>query len=267
MFRHPVLARLTLLVLSMMTTACEQAEPVEPLAVERGGEAPASAGDPFAALDRFAETLRQVGATAREAGPSRVPFGRSEGALHVLRLMRRAIDEELAWADTRHPYFQAQDERFAKLALGNPDNLYLMARCDDDAVYRIRGRRGSTADFTIQVYQGYPGIHRPFAARGSIGLDRLQVDAQGRFEVHVGGPPRPGNWLDASGAPEGQMLLRWQRVGELGPEHEPRVELVDFDALASYFPDDEPRFGAEDRRRQIGERQAAIERRYGLTRR
>ncbi len=356
-----------------------------------------------------------------------------------MRLLRRAIDEELVWADTDHPYFQAQDERYAKLALGNPDNLYLVTRIEEGAVYRISGRRGTTADFTLQIYQGYPGIHRPMQARGALGLSQLEMDDEGRFEVIVGGPQRPGNWLelapgsrrilvrytygdwtteaagelrierigsrgragrpvedevvaaridstagyladaltgyleivdqvyaglemntlrrlrrmsgaagglenqysasgryrirddevlvvttrpsdaryqgfqigtewfealdfvnqvtslnttqarlssdglyrfvistrdpgvanwlDASGAPQGQMLLRWQGASELSADHEPKVLLVPFDSIASYFPKDEPNFDVADRIDQIAQRQLAIERRYGLVRR
>jgi len=399
----------------------------------------AEASDPYAALDRLAEELKASTEIARQAEASKVPFGRGEGALHVLRLLRRAIDEELVWADTDHPYLQAQDERYAKLALGNPDNLYLVSRVEDGAVYRITGRRGTTADFTIQLYQGYPGIHRPMMARGALGLAQLETDDEGRFEVIVGGPPREGNWIelapgsrrilvrytygdwsseeagalsierigtrgtagrpvedevvaaridatagylmdaltgyleivdqvygglemntlrplrrmsgaagglesqysasgryqltddqallvttrpsdaryqgfqigtewfealdfvnqvtslntqqarlssdgvyrfvistrdpgvanwfDASGAPQGQMLLRWQGVGELTLADEPRVELVEFDSIASHFPENEPGFDEAARREQIAERQEAIERRYGLDRR
>ena len=63
------------------------------------------------------------------------------------------------------------------------------------------------------------------------------------------------------------MLLRWQGASALSPDHEPTVELVPFDTVESYFPDGEPRFDAAARSEQIAERQAAIERRYGLTRR
>ena len=396
--------------------------------------------DPFDALHRLSEAIAASAEVARTDEASTVPNGRAEGALHVLRLLRRAIDEEIAWADTAHPFFQAQDERFAKLALGNPDNLYLVTRVDDDAEYVIRGRRGTTADFNVQVYQGYPGIHRPMRAFGSLGLDALVTDEAGRFEIHVGGTARdrnwiellpgsrrilvrftygdwateqagelaiervgergtqsdpvtdveaarritaaadyledalrgygalvdqvyeglvpnslrpmrrltgqtgglsnqynatgryavddetalvvttrpssaryqgfqigtewfealdfvnqttslntrqanlssdgvyrfviatrdPGvaNWLDASSAPQGQILLRWQGVAEaLGPEHEPTITLVPFRDLRRHFPEDEPIFSAEARRAQIAERQDAIERRYGLSRR
>lgn len=395
--------------------------------------------DPYAALSRLADQIRDSGSVARANPASDVEFGRGEGALHVLRLLRRAIDEEIAWADTDHPYFQAQDERYAKLALGNPDNLYLVTRVEDDGIYRISGRRGTTADFTIQVYQGYPGVHRPMRAKGALGLDRLVTDAEGNFEVFVGGAPQdtnwiellpdsrrilvrftygdwaneeagelriervgkrgersvpvddieianridetaayledalvgyfeivgqvydglemnslrplrqmsgasgglinqysatgryqlrddqalivttrpsdaqyqgfqigtewfealdfvnqttslnttqarlssdgvyrfvistrdPGvpNWLDATGAPQGQMLLRWQRVGKLDVSHEPTIELVDIESIRAHFPADETSFGAADRRAQIAERQSAIERRYGLHRR
>ncbi len=396
-------------------------------------------GDPYAALRGLGASLARMADLAEADPASDVPHGRGEGALHVLRLMRRAIDEEIAWADTAHPFFQAQDERYAKLALGNPDNLYLVARTDDDATYRIHGRLGTTADFNVQVYQGYPGVHRPMQAHGALGLDRLETDAEGRYEIFVGGPERasnwiplhpgsrrllvrftygdwsseeageigiervdagaqsaavvddaavarriraaaayledamegylavvaqvydglepnalrpmrrmsgdagglssqynatgryavdddhalivttrpsdaayqgfqigtewfealdfvnrttslntrqarlssdgryhfviatrdPGvaNWLDASSAPRGQVLLRWQRAGELGPEHEPRLRLVPFDEVRRSLPGDEPVFTPEERRAQIVARQRAIERRYGLSRR
>lgn len=430
------LRSLLVISLGLMLGACRvDSEPARVAAPS----AAADLADPYAALERLALQLDEAADTARAAEASAVPFGRGEGALHVLRLLRRAIDEELAWADTDHPYFQTQDERYAKLALGNPDNLYLVARVEDDAIYRIRGRRGTTSDFTIQLYQGYPGIHRPMQARGALGLGALQTDEEGRFEVIIGGPPRDGNWiplapgsrrilvrytygdwkaeeagelgierigtrgeagqpvsdevvaaridatsaylqdalegyleivdqvyaglemnslrplrrlsgavgglenqynasgryrladdealvvttrpsdaryqgfqigtewfealdfvnqltslntqqarlssdglyhfvistrdpgvanwLDASGAPQGQMLLRWQGASELGPEHEPRVERVAFDRVRSLFPADEPVFGADARRAQIAGRQSAIERRYGLSRR
>ena len=60
--------------------------------------------------------------------------------------------------------------------------------------------------------------------------------------------------------------MRWQRVGELGPRHEPTIERVPFDLLRSVFPADEPEFGEAKRRLQIAERQDAIARRYSLSR-
>ena len=408
----------------------------------RGAQQPLEEGpdasDPFVALHRLSRQVSEMAELASVDDASQVPNGRGEGALHVLRLLRRAIDEEIAWANTDHPYFQAQDERYAKLALGNPDNLYLVARLEDTASYRVTGRLGTTADFNLQIYQGYPGIHRPFIAKGAMGLDQLVADDSGRFEIFVGGerqganwlPLEPGsrrllvrftygdwateeagemgierigtrgvaarvvtdeevarriqktsayledamtgymavvdqvydgldpnslrpmrrlsgeagglsnqynvtgryavddehaivvtarpsnaayqgfqigtewfealdfvnqttslntkqaqlssdglyrfviatrdpgvaNWLDASAAPQGQILMRWQRVGVLGPEHEPAIEHVRFDELKSIFPAEETVFSEAERRAQIAERQAAIERRYSLSR-
>jgi len=423
------------LCLTALLTACETPVEASPSSL-RGSPV---ADDPYDALEILAAEIVASARLARENRASDVPLGKGEGALHVLRLLRRAIDEELAWADTDHPFFQAQDERYAKLALGNPDNLYLVTRADDQAAYKITGRLGSTPDFNIQLYQGYPGVHRPMRARGALGLDALVTDEDGNYEVYIGGQERaenwiemlpgtrrilvrftygdwateeageiaiervgtrgtpgvpaddaevasrilktsayledaltgyldlvdqvyegiemntlrpmrqlsgavgglsgqsnatgryqlrddqalivttrpsdaayqgfqigtewfealdfvnqttslnttqarlssdglyhfvistrdPGfaNWLDASGAPQGQMLLRWQRVGPLDASHEPKVELVAFDEIADSFPDDEPRMTDAARRDQIAERQIAIERRYGLSRR
>jgi hypothetical protein len=426
-----LLAKIVLLL--CLAPACSQHEPGAPSARR------ADPNDPYVALRGLGDGLARMADRAEADPASQVPNGRGEGALHVLRLMRRAIDEEIAWADTAHPFFQAQDERYAKLALGNPDNLYLVARTEDGATYRIHGRLGTTSDFNLQVYQGYPGVHRPMQAHGALGLDRLVTDAKGRFEIFVGGPERgpnwiplhpgsrrllvrftygdwtteeageiaiervdaggratrpvddatvarriaaatayledamtgyqavvaqvydglapnalrpirrmsgdagglssqynatgryavddehalivttrpsdagyqgfqigtewfealdfvnrttsfntrqarlssdgfyhfviatrdPGvaNWLDASEAPQGQMLLRWQRARELGPGDEPRLRLVAFEELRRFLPQDEPVFTSEARRAQIAQRQQAIARRYGLSRR
>ena len=78
--------------------------------------APGRTDDPFAALTRLADDIQEAARFAQQTAPSSVPRGEADGALHVVRLLLRAIDEELAWADTLHPYFVHQDTRFAKLA-------------------------------------------------------------------------------------------------------------------------------------------------------
>ena len=100
----------------------------------------------------------------------------------------------------------------------------------------------------------------------SLNTRQARLSSDGRYHFVIATrDPGVANWLDASSAPEGQILLRWQGVaGELGPEHEPTVSLVPVDAIRSLFPDDEPVFEERDRRAQIAERQRAIERRYGL---
>ena len=94
---------------------------------------------------------------------------------------------------------------------------------------------------------------------------RLSSDGVYRFVIATR-DPGVANWLDASSAPQGQILLRWQGVAEeLGPEHEPTVSLVSFAEIRALFPADEPVFDEADRSAQIAERQRAIERRYGLS--
>lgn len=185
-----------------------------------------NAADPLDAVDKLAERLKEAAQIAREARPAGMPRGPAEGALHVLRQLLRAMDEELAWADTTQPYFDDADTRFAKLALDNPDNLYLVARVDDDASYRIYGKRGTTADFAIQLYQGYPGVERPFEAVGSLDLGSLEVAPDGRFEIHVSRERRPGNWIQLRPHTR-RILLRYtygdwerERAGEIGIERE-----------------------------------------------
>ncbi|MCB0057793.1 MAG: DUF1214 domain-containing protein [Caldilineaceae bacterium] len=194
--------------------------------------------DPYAALDRFAAQLQATTEVARRSSASQVPFGRGNGATGILRLLRRALDEELAAADTRHPFFQIQDAWYARLGMSNPDNLYLIARIDDDGVYRISGRRGTTADFTIQVYQGYPGSRRPMVAKGSIGLDTLHIDADGNFQIILGGTPRQKNWIELQ--PHSRRVVVRYTYGDWNEERAGglRIERLAFDEIPSAPVDD-----------------------------
>ena len=49
--------------------------------------------DPFDALRALARTIVESAEIARADEAASVPNGRGEGALHVLRLLRRAVDE------------------------------------------------------------------------------------------------------------------------------------------------------------------------------
>ena len=103
-------------------------------------------------------------------------------------LVRNALDVAIEDIDPRspdHPLGRpAQQDR-----LGLPRrDLRAPSRSSDDGVYRLRGRRGNVHFFGLQVAAGIRTLANAHA-------DEWDLDADGRFELIVGGPPRERNWL------------------------------------------------------------------------
>ena len=71
------------------------------------------------------------------------------------------------------------------------------------------------------------------------------------------------NWLDTEGHRRGLIMMRWQGLElALPDELQPRVELVEFDKLREYLPEDVALFGPDKRAEQIRQRRAAVQARF-----
>ncbi len=97
----------------------------------------------------------------------------------------------LAWAYQRDfPYFVQSAGPYTKMGLDNPDTLYLHSYLRDDAEYIVTGQRGSTIDLSFQVLNGdYSPAEVPDSLT-AFDDRRLDIAADGSFEVRFG-PPRP----------------------------------------------------------------------------
>ncbi|QBJ97948.1 hypothetical protein ERC79_19860 [Rhodococcus sp. ABRD24] len=97
-----------------------------------------------------------------------------------------------AWATEKtHPNFIQGTGPFTKMGLDNPDTMYFGARINDDAEYKVTGRRGSTVDLSFQVLSGnytnsnVPGSEIAFDDR------ELYIEEDGSFVAWFG--PGPAN--------------------------------------------------------------------------
>ena len=106
--------------------------------------------------------------TAAAASVENAPFvttevERAEGPRYLATNVIAALQDGLLSADPVHPELGRGDSRY-DLGLANPDNVYYLARIEPGADYRIIGRRGNSADLTVQALIGYP-------ATGSLGMN------------------------------------------------------------------------------------------------
>jgi hypothetical protein len=98
----------------------------------------------------------------------------------------------------------------------------------------------------------------------SLTLDQMECSSDGRcYAVISHRDPGIRNWLDTEGHRRGLIMMRWQGLEEpLSDELQPRAELVEFDSLRDYLPEDVAAFGPEMRAEQIRARRAAVQARF-----
>ncbi|MEP5763658.1 MAG: DUF1214 domain-containing protein [Halieaceae bacterium] len=110
------------------------------------------------------------------------------------------------------PRFMPVLDWTSKGGLDNPDDNYYLALLRDDATYRVRGNRGSSADLVFQLLAGQAGV------RGAESGDNISVlygsdittDTDGNFEIIVSRkqPAKGVNWLPSAAGAE-SLLVRF----------------------------------------------------------
>jgi len=136
---------------------------------------------------RFCERLGALEARIRNTALPDDAATRADGFRHVAMLVRNALDVALEDVDPQRPTIRWADRR-NKFGWDCPDALYATIPVRDDAVYRLRGRRGNVHFLGLQVAAGIRTLANEHA-------DQWDLDAAGRFELVIGGPPRMRNWM------------------------------------------------------------------------
>ncbi|MBW2419375.1 MAG: DUF1214 domain-containing protein [Deltaproteobacteria bacterium] len=115
----------------------------------------------------------------------------SRAVMHILQAGSVLHFEESA----DHPVFRRIVTPYRKLTGDNPDAIYYEAPIRGGLVYRIRGDMAGAVYVSITVEAG--AENAGFAARtaGVINDTQFDVDADGRFEISLGGPEQARNWL------------------------------------------------------------------------
>lgn len=173
------------------------------------------------AMDAFHSHLREAQKLIEEI-PGLAPQERADGYAYLMGLMVNLVQSTMANVDTIHPQFRRGQDTFSKYGLDNPDNLYGGAHIDDTGDYRIRGTRGTAADFLFQVIAGNPGDGSLAKIVSQLDLDNIQFQPDGTYEIIISRKRHPGNWLE-SGEGASLVILRqcfaddwpYQRKGEI----------------------------------------------------
>ncbi|WP_313433983.1 DUF1214 domain-containing protein [Novosphingobium sp.] len=158
------------------------------------------------AWDSFCEQLKHAGMSAfKDANPSN-PLQRADAFRFLTQSLGQAFDLALETRDPAFPQIHRFTTPTMKLGGDLADFTYRQAWISGDHVYRLSGKRGTARWLNVTV-QGprpekipgtqWPSLHEPFGDIPEANLfgHQIETDADGRFEVTIGGPAREKNWL------------------------------------------------------------------------
>lgn len=158
------------------------------------------------AWGQFCDQLKAAGVSAfKDANPAS-PLQRADAFRFLTQNLGQAFDLALETRDPAFPQIHAFTTPTMKLGGDVADFTYRQAWIDGFHQYRLSGRKGTARWLNITV-QGprpdkipgtdWPSLHEPFGDIPECNIlgSQIEADAEGYFEVLIGGPARDRNWL------------------------------------------------------------------------
>ena len=123
---------------------------------------------------------------------------RARGYIYLLGMQKWYVDLCFQGYDRDRPRFVRFHDEVFKFGFGNPDNAKYVAEIHPGTEYVIRGTRGTSSDICIETRTGMgrreDNIHTERI--DVIDGDAIRVEADGSFEIRIGGEQREGvNYL------------------------------------------------------------------------
>ena len=184
----------------------------------------------------FCRALEAAGQVVLAEGTPETPLDRAEGFRYLTRLTREMLYSCVDNGDPDFPRFHELD--LVKIGADNPDNVYLSANIRGNRTYRITGRRGTIAYFSIGSKANRYAKDGTMASTGELTDADLVAEPDGSIEIIASATRQGRNWLplapDSTGLVIRQTYLdraaetpgSWhiaqlggpERPGELTPE-------------------------------------------------
>lgn len=151
------------------------------------------------------DQLRAAGDLAFKDHNPAVALHRADAFRFLTQNLGQAFELALETKDPAFPQIHAFSHATRKLGADAADFLYQQAWINGEHGYRISGTKGTARFFNLTVQgprpdlqpNGAPSLHEPFGdiPEANIFGHQIAVDADGSFELFIGGPERATNWL------------------------------------------------------------------------
>ncbi len=158
------------------------------------------------AWQQFCQQLQTAGERVFKDYNPATPLHRADAFRFLTQNLGQAFDLALETKDAKYPQLHAFCGPNRKLGGDAADLVYLQAWIDGESIYKISGNKGSARflNFTVQGPRpekqpggDVPSLHEPFGDIPEANLfgHQLHAEADGSFELFIGGPQREKNWL------------------------------------------------------------------------
>jgi hypothetical protein len=148
-------------------------------------------------LSEFDEVLASIRRAARlavERTSGSEPLELAMGLQHIMSNVALGLALNLHHVDPEHPTLFRYMGPGRKQGGDNADGLYLGAAVDPAYTYRLRGRRGTAAHFSVSTVRS--GATPWGGGTGAVIFGRdLEVGPDGEFELVLSATEHEGNWL------------------------------------------------------------------------
>jgi hypothetical protein len=154
----------------------------------------------------FCDQLKEAGDKVFKAANPCAPIMRADGFHFLTQNLGQAFDLAIETKDPAYPQIHYFTHPTMKLGGDVCDFTYRQAWISGDHSYKITGRKGTARWFNLTV-QGpkpqtmpgtdFPPLHEPFGDTPECNIlgSQIKADAEGNFELFIGGPARAENWL------------------------------------------------------------------------
>ncbi|MEM8708628.1 MAG: hypothetical protein AAGE98_19355, partial [Actinomycetota bacterium] len=143
-----------------------------------------------AAWDTFTSQLNTLGHEALASAPT--DADKVDGLRFILRQLAYREEQFLEFPQGAAPEFFWPESPTRKVFADCPDTIYRQFAVSPGATYRVTGTRGASPYISFTAYRA--------AVSDRVVADlhdgELEIAADGTFELMVGGPEQPTNWLD-----------------------------------------------------------------------
>jgi hypothetical protein len=171
-------------------------------------------------VDKFCERIRESAELIDKETQDWTVADRNEVFHYILLMITYAVDASMLNADPLEPIW-SQPYRLHFLDWGgaSPDGCYRRVMLRDDRAYRVWGTLGNAAYFSMDCRQSKP--YQAFLR------DDLKPDAEGNFELFLGGDERPGNWRPLKNGATGIVTREFYGDWNAARRSHLRIECLD----------------------------------------
>src|SRR5262245_49815629 len=165
------------------------------IVLSAGGTPMAVQNETRKAFHELLDLLREV--DERWLGPEWLIQGSedvAEGMRAAMHMLQGALVGHFE-DDPEHPRFRRIVTPTRKFTGDNADAIYYDAAVRGDLRYRVRGRVDGAVYVSITVEAGAPAAGLGGRTAGVINDTGFDLRPDGSFEIFLGGPARPRNWI------------------------------------------------------------------------